>query len=393
MYKIFTAIIISFLFLISSPVLAAQNAAEKVLKITADSAILIEATTGRVIYEKDADRVRPPASMTKMMTCILGLENLFPDEKVRISQKAAYTEYPELELQEGDVLSASELLRGLMLVSDNGGSVAIAEAVSGNVATFSNLMNEKAREIGCTDTNFVNPHGLPNDNHYSTARDMAKIAAYCMENWDFRDIVSTQRETIHWLEPSSVTEKVENTNKLLGKYKGITGIKTGWTSAAGGCLAASAKRGDIELIAIVMHATDAQTRFNDAEILLDYGFDRVSSIYGIDKDDVEKKIFVRDGEQATLEVGLEEDLNYPLLNDEYKHNLTVTYDLPKVVDAGIKAGDVVGKAHLKYNGKIVASVPFVARENVERGFSFASKIVALSEPFIEVAQDFLLLLA
>lgn len=389
MYKIFSAIIISFLLILSSPV----QAAVKNLKITADSAILIEATTGRVIYEKNADKVRPPASMTKMMTCILGLENLFPDEKVRISQNAAYTEYSDLQLQERDVLSASELLRGVMLVSDNGGAVAIAEKVSGSVQDFSNLMNEKAREIGCTDTNFVNPNGLPDENHYSTARDMAKIAAYCMENWDFRDIVSTQRETIHWLEPSSVTAKVENSNKLLGKYKGITGIKTGWTYAAGGCLAASAKRGDIELIAIIMHATDADTRFNDAEILLDYGFDRVSSIYGIDKDDVEKKIFVRDGEQATLEVGLEEDLNYPLLKDEYKQNLTVSYDLPKVIDAGIKVGDVVGKAHLKYNGKIVATVPFVARENVERGFSFASKIVALSEPFIEVAQDFLLLLA
>ena len=389
MYRILTAIIFSFIFISSSSV----QAAVKNLEITADSAILIEASTGRVIYEKDADRVRPPASMTKMMTCILGLENLFPDEKVEISRNAANTEYSELQLQEKDVISASELLRGLMLVSDNGGSVAIAEAVSGNVENFSNLMNEKAIEIGCTDTNFENPNGLPSERHYSTARDMAKIAAYCMENWDFRDIVSTQRETIHWLEPSSVTAKVENSNKLLGKYKGITGIKTGWTYAAGGCLAASAKRGDIELIAIIMHATDSTTRFNDAEILLDYGFDRVTSIYGIDKNEVEKKIFVRDGEQATLEVGLAEDLNYPLFDDEYKQNLTVSYDLPKVVDAGIKVGDVVGKANLKYNGRIVASVPFVARENVERGFSFASKIVSLSEPFIEVAQDFLLLLA
>ena len=388
MYRILTAIIFS-LIIFNLPV----HAAQKIPELTADSAILVEATTGRVIYEKNADEVRPPASMTKMMTCILGLEYLTPEDRIKISWNAAATEDSELMLQENDLLTANDLLRGMMLVSDNGGAVAIAEAVAGDVKTFARLMNEKAREIGCEHTNFENPNGLPNERHLSTARDMAKISMYCLQNWDFRDIVSTQRETIHWLEPSNVTVRVENTNKLLATYKGMTGLKTGWTRAAGGCLAASAKRGDIELIAIVMHATDAQTRFNDAEILLDYGFDRVSSIYGIDKDDVEKKIFVRDGEQATLEVGLEEDLNYPLLKDEYKHNLTVTYDLPKVIDAGIKAGDVVGKAHLKYNGKIVASVPFVARENVERGFSFASKIVALSEPFIEVAQDFLLLLA
>lgn len=388
MYKIFTAIIISLL-IFNLPV----QAAEKTLELTADSAILVEATTGRVIYEKNADEVRPPASMTKMMTCILGLENLFPEEKIRVSQKAAYTEDSELELQENDALLASELLRGMMLVSDNGGAVAIAEAVSGNVQNFSLLMNEKAKEIGCTHTNFENPNGLPSENHYSTARDMAKISMYCLQNWDFRDIVATQRETIHWATPSNVTKRVENTNKLLGTYKGMTGLKTGWTYAAGGCLAASAKRGDIELIAIIMHAPDTVTRFSDAETLLDYGFERVTSLYGIDKEHVEKKVFVRNGTKGSIAVGLEEDLNYPLLREEYRQNLTVNYDLPKVIDGGIKAGDKIGKATLKYNGKIVASVPFIAKEDVEEGFSVASTIVSISEPFISVAENFLLLLA
>ena len=205
--------------------------------------------------------------------------------------------------------------------------------------------------------------------------------------------MATQRETIHWLNPSDHSLKVENTNKLLGTYKGTTGLKTGWTYAAGGCLAASAKRGDVELIAIVMHSEDTYTRFQDAQILLDYGFERVNSVYGINKNNVEKKIFVRGGEQGTLEVGLESDLDYPLFKDESRQNLTVEYDLPKVVDAGIKIGDQVGTAKLKYNGKVVASVPFVAKENVEEGFSFTSAVVSLSEPFIEVAQDFLLLLA
>ncbi len=388
MYR-FLAIIFSFLLILSPSVQARQRN----LEISADSAILIEATTGRVIYEKNADVRRPPASMTKMMTCILGLEYLVPEDRIRISQTAAYTEDSELMLQENDVISADELLRGMMLVSDNGGAVAIAEAVSGNVSNFSLLMNEKAREIGCTDTNFENPNGLPNERHLSTARDMAKISAYCLDNWDFRDIVATQRETIHWLQPSDHSVRVENTNKLLGTYKGATGLKTGWTFAAGGCLAASAKRGDIELIAIVMHSEDAVTRFQDATALLDYGFERVTSIYGIDKNNVEKKVFVSGGEQATLEVGLEDDLNYVLLRDEYRQNLKVEYDLPKVVEGGIKVGDAVGMATLKYNGKTVASVPFVAKENVEAGFSVASLIVSLTEPFIEVAQDFLLLLA
>lgn len=388
MYR-FLAIIISFVFVLSP----SAQARQKFLELSADSAILIEATTGRVIYEKNADEERPPASMTKIMTCILGIEYLVPEDVIKISQEAAYTEDSMLGFQSGDLISANDLLRGMMLVSDNGGAVAVAEAVSGSVADFSNLMNAKAVEIGCNNTNFRNPNGLPNDRHYSTARDMAKISMYCLQNWDFRDIVATQRETIHWLKPSDHSMRVENTNKLLGTYRGATGLKTGWTFAAGGCLAASAKRGEVELIAIVMHSEDTVTRFQDATALLDYGFEQVSSVYGINKDNVEKKIFVRGGEQATLEVGLASDLNYPLLRDEYRQNLTVDYDLPKVVEGGIKVGDAVGMATLKYNGKAVASVPFIAKENVESGFSFASAIVSLTEPFIEVAQDFLLLLA
>lgn len=388
MYR-FLAIIISFLFVFSTSVQARQ----KDLELSADSAILVEATTGRVIYEKNADEERPPASMTKMMTCILGLEYLTPEDRVKISQNAAYTEDSELALQDGDLISAGDLLRGMMLVSDNGGAVAIGEAVSGSVEDFAGLMNDKAREIGCTNTNFENPNGLPNDGHYSTARDMAKISMYCLQNWDFRDIVATQRETIHWLSPSNHSMRVENTNKLLGTYKGTTGLKTGWTIAAGGCLAASAKRGEVELIAIVMHSEDTVTRFQDAAALLDYGFEQVTSIYGVSKNNVDKKIFVRGGKQATLEVELADDLNYPLLRNENRQNLTVEYNIPRVVDGGIKVGDTVGTAQLKYNGKVVASVPFVAKENVEEGFSFSSAVVSLTEPFIDVAQDFLLLLA
>ena len=386
--KIFTALIFSLLILKASIVLAAA----KEPTIAADSAILIEVSTGRVIYEKNADVERPPASMTKMMTAILGLEYYFPYEEIRVSANAAATVDSDLELQAGDILTADELLRGMMLVSDNGGAVAIAEGISGDVARFADLMNEKAEDIGCKHTHFENPNGLPNNNHYSTARDMAIIATYCMRNTNFRDIVSTQRETIHWTNPSNLTMKVTNSNKLLGQYKGVNGIKTGWTRAAGGCVAVSAKRGEIELIAIIMHSTDVDTRFDDAKKLLDYGFERVTKIHEISKDRIEKKVFVRDGAQATVEVGLQEDLTFPLLDDEDEIKFTVTYDLPKVVSARINTGDAIGQAVLKYDGKVVAKVPMVSRENVMRGWSVGSMLVGWTEPFISVAQDFLLVL-
>jgi len=159
-----------------------------------------------------------------------------------------------------------------MMESDNGAAVVVAQNVSGSILKFADRMNEKARELGCRKTHFSNPHGLTARWHYSSARDMAKIAAYCMKNPDFRKIVNHQKSVIRWSAPSGKSYKSETTNELLGSYRGANGIKTGWTKAAEGCVAASAKRGDVELIAVVMKSKDNDTRFADARKLLDYGF-------------------------------------------------------------------------------------------------------------------------
>ncbi|MBR1729313.1 MAG: D-alanyl-D-alanine carboxypeptidase [Selenomonadaceae bacterium] len=355
--------------------------------IQADSAILIESSTGRVIFEKNADEKRPPASMTKMMTCILGLENLTKRTQVLISETAAYTEDNTFYWTPGDIIHAEDINLGMMLVSDNGAAVAIAQSISGTIPLFSRLMNHKAKLLGCTDTNFVNPNGLPNENHYSTARDMARIAMYGMTIPDFRDIVSTKKAIIRWQSPADKFAEAENTNELLDKYEGMNGIKTGWTRAAGGCLAASAIRGDTELIAIIMHSTDMDTRFDDARKLLDYGFKRVKMTKTINRDRVEKVVFVRDGERATIHVRPMKDLNFPLLDGENPKKLKVNYDLPKIVDAAIKKGDIVGNAQLKYNDKVLSSVPLIADETVNKGFSITSTLVGFMEPVIDIAQS------
>ena len=237
---------------------AASGEGGKEPVITAASAILVEASTGRVVYEKNADEVRPPASMTKMMTCILGLENMGVRTLVTISPHAAGTEDSPLGLQTADQVDAQNLLLGMMMVSDNGAAVAVAEHIDGTVREFAARMNEKAEKLGCTDTHFVNPNGLPNASHLSTARDMAKIAMYCMKNREFRDLVGERKAAMRWESPKGRFLGMENTNELLGSYDGITGIKTGWTVAAGGCLAASARRGGVELIAIVMNSADTE---------------------------------------------------------------------------------------------------------------------------------------
>ena len=261
-YSFFSAV---FLLIHSAQVWAAPS-------VLAESAILINARTGGVIFEKNADVRRAPASLTKMMTCILCLESKGLNAEFKVTQAAAATEDSYLEMKGGERLLSGELMREMMMESDNGAAVVVAQNVSGSILKFADSMNEKAKELGCKKTHFSNPHGLTAKWHYSTARDMAKIAVYCMKNKDFRNLVNHRKSVIHWHSPSSRTYKSETTNELLGKYDGANGIKTGWTNAAKGCVAASAKRGDVELIAIVMKSKDHATRFADAKKLLDYGF-------------------------------------------------------------------------------------------------------------------------
>ncbi len=372
--KKFFAAIIFFATIFSTTLCAAASEP----KILAESAILIEASTGRIIWERSSEIEHPPASMTKMLTCILALEKLKPTEEVMMNREAVLTEDNTLDWATGDSMSARDMMTAVMLVSENGGALALAQKVAGSSSRFADMMNDKAKQIGCTHSRFENPHGLPSPLHYSTAKDMARIATYCFKNPDFREIVGTRRTSIHWIYPKDKWSEVNNTNELLGKYKGANGIKTGWTRAAGGCVTASAKRGDVELIAVIMHSTDQDTRFDDAAELFNYGFERVRMVNAIDKNRVEKTIFVRNGKQATITVGVEDDLKFPLLAGEDSKFLSVTYDLPKIVDAGkeINVGQVLGEAVVNYNGKPVARVPLVAREKVKGGFSLSAFIIS-----------------
>lgn len=352
------------------------------LELTAQSAILIEASTGRVIWEKDADVRHYPASMTKMMTGILALENLSPRADVLISPNAAATEDCPLEIVAGECLSADDIITGMLMESDNGAAVAIAETVDGSVDKFVQRMNDRAKMIGMSNTHFVNPNGLTEVNHYSTARDMAKLARFAMNNKKFRDIVSTKKQIIHWEVPARQQKLAENTNKLLEKYNGMNGIKTGWTKAAGGCLAASARRNGVELIAIVMQTPEPDDRFADAGKLLDYGFKKVKMVKGIAKDRVARKLWVQGGTSASVMAHPAEDISYPLINGEDPKHYTLSYDVPKVINAPLKEGEIVGKIIIKYDNQEVGSVPMLS-EKAEAGFSIGSWLVGVFAGLLE----------
>ncbi len=348
-------------------------------QITADAAILIEASTGRVLYEKNADEPHFPASTTKMMTCLLALENGNPDVSITVSPTAANIE--DTELLVGDKLKLSELLQEMMLRSDNGAAEAVAEYLASSDASFADKMNKKAQALGASHTQFRNPHGLPDSQHYSTARDMALIAAYGMKNPAFRKLVGQKEKTIYWQYPVRKSVKMENTNEMLGAYDGMTGIKTGFTKAAGGCLAASACRDGVELIAVVLHASDAETRFTDAKKLLDYGFPRVQTVRGMSREDAECHVWVRGGQEGRMTARPAKDLMYPLLDGEDKTHYSARYDIPSIVDAPIQAGQQLGNLVLLHDGTEVGSIPLLADQAVEPGFSFLSLFVRLAAVF------------
>lgn len=344
--------------------------------VQAQSYILVEASTGRVILEKDADVLKYPASMTKMMTAVLALENLQPDDAVTILHDAANTEDCPLGIEEGDVFTRDELVKGMLMVSDNGAAVALADRIDGNVPAFSKRMNEKAKQLGMDHSYFENPNGLTVPTHYSTARDMMKLARYAMEHGVFRQMVAHKTATIHWKQPQGKTFWAENTNELLGSYPGAIGIKTGWTSQSGGCLAAEAKRDGVDLLVVVMASPTEEGRFRDAKALLDYGFSNVKMAEGPTAEATKHVVWVTGGKEGRTEVMADHDIYYPLIHGEDASHYSITYEIPHVVSAKDTQAGPVGHAIITYDGKPVGSVDMKAAP-VEDGFSILSVLVGL----------------
>lgn len=236
--------------------------------VGAEAALLMVANTRRVLYAVNPDAIMYPASTTKMMTLLVALERGNLDSIVTVSPEAASVDGSSLDLRTGDRLTLRELLTGMMLVSGNDAAEAVAEHIAGSVPAFVDLMNARADKLGLAKTHFSNPHGLPDPvNHYSTAADLARIAAQGLQNPEFAKIVATREYTVHFLNRPAM--HVTNTNRLLKFYQGATGVKTGYTDAAGDCLVASARRGGVQLIAVLLNDDD---RWTDAPQLFNYGF-------------------------------------------------------------------------------------------------------------------------
>lgn len=323
--------------------------------VSAENAVLIEQSTGRILFEKAAHEKQSIASITKIMTAIIAIESRKMDERATASREAVYTEGSSIYLEEGEKMTIKDLVYGLMLRSGNDAAVTIAEHIGGSVEGFVYLMNEKADWLGMTNTNFENPHGLDSEKHYSSAYDMALLMRYAMDNDIFREISGTERyksenRTYYW----------QNKNKLLTKYyEYCTGGKTGYTKKTGRTLVTTAKKNGMELIAVTLNAPDD---WNDHIHMYEYGFDQ----YDLKSLSEEGKKYFNILDWNTETAGYHREVIYPLTEEEVslikKKNFLLANEGEK--------GEIIGRSVFYLNDEEIANIPIYREEKKEKEASF-----------------------
>ncbi|NLY39296.1 MAG: D-alanyl-D-alanine carboxypeptidase [Firmicutes bacterium] len=340
------------------------------LELEAESAILIEAETGTVLFSKNADARLYPASLTKIMTLLIAMEEMKQgkvdwDTRLTASQKAWETGEGGLTstmfLNIGQEVTFEELLKGIAVVSANDACVVVAEHLYGSEAAFVQKMNERAEELGLENTHFMNSHGLHDPNHYMSAADVARLSTYFLK---------TQPEAAAFLAiPEYTFNEIRqfNNNPLLGNYPGVDGIKTGYTPEAGHCLSASSLQGDMRLIAVVMGNSSNATRRQDSEALLDYGFREFELLTLYEAGEVVTSLPVIRGEKRELAVKVKEPVAVVVARGQSAASFEEKITLPESLAAPVEAGQSLGKLQLfNSDGDAVSEVELLAAAPVER---------------------------
>ena len=326
---------------------------------SAKGACTIEVSTGRVLYEKNADTKMPMASTTKVMTAIVAIENGNLDDIITIPQEGSGIEGSSLYLKPGEQFTLKDLLYGMMLQSGNDAAVNIAIHIGGSVDGFAELMNQKAKELGAVNSHFVNPHGLNDKNHYTTARDLAMITAYAMRDPTFCEIVGTQ---YYKMTPKGEGDMrtIKNKNKLLWNYPDATGVKTGYTKDAGKCYVGSAKRNGMHVVTVVLGCPDM---WKDAQGLLENAFSEYRMYDVIMRGEIMGSVEVGNGIHQSVAALANESIAVPLKEGELG-KIETKVDLPQNMTAPIMGGDVVGTANISMDGKQVAQIDLIAEASV-----------------------------
>ena len=359
---IIRGIAIALCILIMAPVSVAR-ALTAAPEVNAGGIVLIEATTGKILYAKNAHVKLPMASTTKIMTAMLALEHGGLDALVEITDEAYGEQGSSMYLERGEKISLRDLLYGLMLVSGNDAAVAIAVYIGGSTEGFARLMNQKARELGALNTNFVTPNGLHDDNHYTTAYDLALICQAAMKLPEFRELASTKSYTTT---TGNKKRYLRSKNRILTEYQGGNGIKTGYTGPAGKCLTFAAQRDGMQLIGVVLNCPNM---FPDAKRILDYGFAAYKMETIVCKNDVVTRAPVKNGIKNVLALIAKQDIMIPVLKEgESAYRTRVVLN---GIVAPIAAGDELGRLEVWEENKLLTSTALVAEEEVaERDFPF-----------------------
>lgn len=328
------------------------------LAASASSAILFHPASGAVLFEKDADRRRPIASTTKIMTAltVLAGENDL-NRSFTVPLESTGIEGSSLYLQAGETLTVMELLYGLMLASANDAATALACAVAGSVPAFAEKMNRMGRELGLCDSHFANPHGLDDPDHYSTARDLARLTAAALENDVFKEIVATRRYSIAGVDGGK--RYLSNHNKLLSLYPDCIGVKTGFTKKSGRCLVSAAERDGITLIAVTLNDPND---WNDHIALFDYGFSIMEKRTVLKKDELVLECPVVNGDTPTVKVTNAEEITLTLPSSVSTPKRLVS--LPHFLPAPLRQGEIAGYVAYEFNGKVIGESPLVVAEPI-----------------------------
>lgn len=367
MKKVFI-IILTIVLLLPTTIVHANDNNDLSLGASAKSVVLMEASTGQIIYQRNANEKLHPASMTKMMSMLLIMEAIEKGsikwtDMVTASENASGMGGSQILLETGEKMSVDDLFKGIAIASGNDAVVALAEKVAGTEDAFVKMMNDKAKELGLKNTNFKNPHGLDTTDHYSSAYDMAMIGKELVKHEKVLEYSSiyeyylrdgTDRKT--WL---------VNTNKLVRFYDGVDGLKTGYTKEAGYCLTATAMKNGMRIIAVVMGEPDSKTRNKEVTELLDYAYAQYDLDVIISSSKVIGKKLVNKGKQKYAELVLKEDATSLVKKGEKSENITYEIDIEKLT-APIKNGDVVGTLILKENNKKIKTIDITVKKSIEK---------------------------
>lgn len=330
----------------------------------ASAYILMEKETGTVLIKKNETERRPMASITKLMTVLLILEDIDSgkislSDQVTASANASAMGGSQIYLKENEVMDVNTLLKSIFVASANDACIAMAEHLEGSEEAFVKRMNDRAIELGLTDTVYKNPHGLDADEHYSSARDIATLSRLVLSHDLTRTYTGIWQEKIR-----NDTFELTNTNKLIRYYDGATGLKTGSTTKAGSCLSASAKRNGMELIAVVLNSPTSEMRFTDAKRLLDYGFANYKTTTLTNPEEVFSQATVAYGKPGTVNLYPKECLTYLQAKDDSKEPVRRTEFYP--LTAPVSAGSVAGKLIFEVDGETVGETELIVKENVAK---------------------------